>query len=614
MRRDSLIRRGLLGLLGALALAVALVIGFALAVEAGHFRASLIHFIAARIGRPIEVRGTLTAHLMSLTPRLEGQQVEIGNPPWMPAGRTADIGTIVLVLQMPWFGRRFGVASLAMKSASLYLTRDEAGRANWQWSERGRPGRQMHIVRSLSVPDAKVSLDDARRHLKFQGTASAQSTGDEPFKLIGAGQLNGRAVSFEIAGDALATASHHQPYRFTFIERSSETVLQGHGSLPRPFDFDAIHAEFDVQGADLRDLYYLTGVGLMNTGSYRLSGSLERNGLHFDFRDLSVKSGESDARGSVSVDSTGERSRLDIKMESRVLRTADIGLRAAGRAPPAAGPPLLLSDAELNPQSLRRSDANIAFRAAAVRIGRLSLADLSAQGTLERGVLTVKSLVADLMGGKLDVRGRMDANKERPPVSADIRVAGLELDRVHRKEGIPAPIEGALRAHLVASGTGSSVHQFALSARGTVTVVVPHGAVRDSLAEMTGVDLRGLGLLLAKDKRETELRCAAGILKAEDGTLTIERFVADTDPVLIRAEGQIQLATESLALRLRGEPKELRLFHFRSPVAIGGTLSQPSVGVEARHFEVVDTGKAKDEDCTSLIAAVDSADAPSNKH
>jgi AsmA family protein len=603
-----MVRRGLLGLLGALAVATGVIAAFALAAQAGHFQPLLVHLIAARIGRPLAV-GKLTARLLSLTPRLEAEQVEIGNPPWMPPGRAADIGAITVVLQMPWFGHRFGVASLAMRSANLYLARDESGRANWQWSEPGRPSRELHIVRSLAMPDAKVTLDDARRHLKFHGTVSAQSTGGEPFKLTGSGELNERAVSFEISGDALAAASHHVAYQFTFIERSSGTVLQGHGALPRPFDFDAIQAEFDVQGADLRDLYYLTGIGLINTGGYRLSGRLERNGLHVDFRDLRVTSGGSDARGSVSIDSTGARAQLDIGLEARLLRTADFGLRAAGRAPPPAGPPLLLSDAALEPQSLRRSDAKIAFRAAAVQIGRLSLENLAARGTLDRGVLTVDSLTAGVLGGELNAHGRMDANQEPPPVRVDVRIAGLELDRIHREAGVPAPAEGAVRAHLAASGAGSSVHRFAVSANGTLTVAVPHGTVRDSLAEITGMDLRGLGLLLAKDRRETELRCAAGVFRVQDGTLTVERLVADTDPVRITADGRIQLATESLDLRLRGEPKTLRLFHFRSPVTIKGTLLRPAVGIEARHLEVVAAGKAKDEDCAALMAAADSAGA-----
>jgi len=119
--------------------------------------------------------------------------------------------------------------------------------------------------------------------------------------------------------------------------------------------------------------------------------------------------------------------------------------------------------------------------------------------------------------------------------------------------------------------------------------------------------LRGLGLLLSQDKRETAMRCVVGIFKERDGTLTIDDFVADTEPVLISGTGQIQLAGESLDLALRGEPKSVRLFHWRSPILIKGTLLHPSIEVHPEKLQIVDRGAARDADCAALIAAADSA-------
>jgi uncharacterized protein involved in outer membrane biogenesis len=171
--------------------------------------------------------------------------------------------------------------------------------------------------------------------------------------------------------------------------------------------------------------------------------------------------------------------------------------------------------------------------------------------------------------------------------------------------GAPPPIEGTLRARIMVSGRGSSLHQVAATANGIVTVVIPHGTVRASLTELVGMDLRALGLLVSKDRQEV-LRCAVATFKDHDGTLTAQDFVADTEPVLITGSGRIQFDTEALDLALQGEPKSLRLFHWHSPVLIKGTLSHPSIGVHAQKLEIVDSGKAKDADCPSLIASADS--------
>jgi uncharacterized protein involved in outer membrane biogenesis len=610
----------------AVAIVVATVAGFAAAVQAGFLRNTFLHLVSVRAGRPITVNGTLRIELLSWTPSITAERVVIGNPHWMPPGRMAEIGSLSLVFEVPRRHHRFGVDSLSMNSASLHLVRDALGRANWQWSDPTLPyaNTKLAIVRSLAVPHAHVSLEDDRRHLKFDGIASAEGPpAGAQVRIWGEGDLNGHPASFEIKSDSLASASHQRPYHFSYTEHSSGSHLEGEGVLPRPFDFNALESTFQAGGEDLQDLYYLVGVHMINTGPYRLTGKLERDALHFNFSDLSVHSGQSDLRGSIGIDSTRARPQLDVKLESHLLKIADIGLRAAGRAPPDSGPPLLLSKAALSPGGFRPDDATIVLHIDQVELTRLKLQDVAAKGSLDHGVLTVQSMSGRLLGGEAQGRGKLDVNEDPPHADVDLTLTGLELGQMRRKEGdstpgAPPPIEGTLRARIVVSGRGSSLHQVAATANGFVTVVVPHGTVRDSLAELAGMDLRALGLLASKDTHDTALRCAIAVFRDHDGTLTVQDFVADTEPVLITGSGQIQFDTETLDLTLQGEPKELRLFHWRSPVLIKGTLSHPAIDIHARKFELVDTGKARDADCGSLIASADSEDArphaPAPKH
>jgi uncharacterized protein involved in outer membrane biogenesis len=613
------LKRWLIGAAAALAIVLAGVVGFAAAVQAGFLRNTFLHLIAVRAGRPITVKGALRIELFSFTPRITAEDVIIGNPHWMPPGPTAEIGSLSLVFEMPRPHHRFGVDSLSMNSASLHLVRDAAGRANWQWSDPTVPhgSKKLAIVRSLSVPRAQVTLDDDRRHLKFEGVASAETplAGAE-VKIWGEGILNGRPASFEIKSDPLASASHQRPYHFSYTERSSGSHLEGEGVLPQPFDFNSMESTFKAGGQDLQDLYYLVGLRLINTGAYQLTGKLERDGLHFNFSDLSVHSGQSDMRGGIGIDSTRPRPHLDVKLESHLLRIADLGLRAAGRAPRDSGPPLLLSKAALRPGGFLKDDAAIVLKIDQFELSRVKLQDVAAKGSLDHGVLAVQSITGRLLGGEAEGRGKLDVNQDPPLADIDLKLAGIELAQIHKgggaaaaatsAPGAPPPIEGTLRAHIMVSGRGSSIHQVAATANGIVTIVVPHGMVRDSLAELAGMDLRALGLMMSKDKRETALRCAIAIFKDHDGTLTAQNLIADTDPVLIRGSGQIQFDTESLDLALQGEPKSLRLFHWRSPILVKGTLSHPAVDLHARKLEIVDRGNAKDADCESLIASADS--------
>jgi uncharacterized protein involved in outer membrane biogenesis len=624
-------RRALLGAVGAVAALLVAIAGLAVAVDSGHLRGPLIRFVTARAGRPVKFEGDIQAHILSFHPQLVAERVTIGNPPWTPAGTAAEIGKLTLVLELPWFGRSFVIEKLALEGAALHLVRDSAGHANWQWTAKG--GHQLPLIRGLSMPGAHVDLDDARRHLRFQGTVSAhEAKGTQAVRLLqieGEGLLNGRPATFAINGDPLATASHAKPYRFTFAERSSGSRLSGRGFLPQPFRLDVLDTTFDAAGADLKDLYFLTGVTLLNTGAYRLSGQLMRRGTHTMFSGLVVTSGQSDVRGTVSIDTSSGRPVLDADLNSQLLRLADVGARAAGRESDAAmSVPRLLSDASFKPATARRSDGVVNFHARRVEVGRVPLRAVAARMTMDHGTLVAMPVSGDIYEGKFTAHVKIDATTDDPKTDLDLKITNLQLGEGIRKNTDPPSAEGLLRARVVIAGHGTSVHQFAASANGTVTAVLSQGTLRDSLAELSGIDLRGLGLALEKSARQTAVRCAVASFLAQDGTLAAQSLVVDTDSVLITGRGNIHLDSEAIDLELRSQPKGLRL-RLRSPLLVRGTLSHPTAGIQASNTVVqaaaavalgvlltplasvlafVDPGLTKDADCGALLAEAKALD------
>jgi AsmA family protein len=608
------------GLVGAIAM-----------VDANHFRGPLAHFIAARTGREIRIEGSLTAQLISLTPRLIAERVAIGNPPWMAPGPTAEVGRLSLSFELlPLFTHSFVIDRLETQTTTLHLARDSDGRANWQMHDpRERVGTGPPLIHSLLMPKTHVELDDARRHLKFSGTISASDVpgvaATQPLRIEGAGNLNGHATTFVIDGDSLATVKRGQAYRFTFDERSSGSQLTGRGFLPRPFDFHALDTTFEAQGEDLKDLYYLTGVSLPDTGAYRLSGRLAREGMHFKFSDLLATSGQSDMHGTLSIDISSGRPTLDADLHSQLLRLADLGARAAGRAAPTAATPMLLPDTALALSGIRRTDARVNFNANAVQAGPVTVHALAAHATIDQGVLVLTALRATFPDGRLNGRLKFDATGTVPKGDLDLRISDLRLSQFDRKGKGEPPFEGVLQARLTVAGHGSSLHELGSSANGTVSAVLPHGAIRASFAELTGIDVsRALGLMLRRDRKETPVRCGVASFSIHDGTLTEQTLVVDTDSVLITGKGTVQLDSEALDLAIRGQPKSWRLVRLRSPVLVRGTLAHPSIGIDARNsvlqageavalgilltplaavLAFVDPGLAKDADCAALISA-----------
>ena len=613
MKASRVIRRSLKWTAVVLAVLIVPVIGLIAAIDAGYGYALLVHGFALSTGREVQVNGPVQAHLFSRDPEIIAERVIIGNPPWMPPGRTAEIRKLTMVLKLPWFDHTGGLTRLDMEGATLHLVRNADGRANWQMSDPAQKSvhKNSPIIRRLSVPDAHVELADALRHLQFVGTVSAsgpQGAGTaQPARLVGTGQLNGRPAAFEVTADSLAAASHRTPYHFTFSEHSSGSHIEGHGVLPQPFIFEILDADFEAAGADLKDLYFLTGVHLLDTASYHLTGKFSRRDTHTEFRDLHVTSGQSDMRGTVAIDSANGHKKFDLDVSSRNLKLADLGIRAAGRTT-APKPPWLLSDARISLNVLRIGDATVKFRADQLDVGRVPLHNVSARAGLEQAVLTVAPLTAEVLGGHASGHLTLDGRKDVPVADLDLRITDLQLGQFPYKDAGHPALEGPLRVRIRVKGMGQSMHQVAASSNGTVTLQIRSGVVRDSFAELTGLDLRGLGLLVIKDKRQTPVRCAIATFKAHDGTLTVQNLVADTDPVLITGGGLIHMDSEGLELGIHGDPKHLRLFRLQAPVLIQGTLAHPTVHVDKSDSKLlmVDPGKAKDADCATLLDATNS--------
>jgi AsmA family protein len=585
-------------------LVFAAVAGVLLAWNAGLLRSSFIRFVSWQSGRPIDVRGALHLHLLARNPEIEAEDVTIGNPPWTKPGITAEIAKLTVTFA-PLLSHQSGLRLLKIDTAQLHFTRDSAGRANWQRVDPDKsPGSPLPMIGALELTHTHLTLTDERLHLVYDGDLSVVGPASaQALQLEGSGTLNQHPVTFHLKGDALSSAAPDRPYAFEFDERSSGTHLTAHGSLPRPFDLSLVDAEFDVSGADLRDLYYLVGVGLPNTGTFQLHGRAARRAGETLFNDLKMTSGQSDVQGRVSLETQKSgRTLVHADLSSALLRLADVGLRAAGRDPHPDAPPKLFSDVQLITPATRRADATVKYSARRLLLSRVEVTELSAQYTIENGLIKAPDVTGHFMGGNFVVHLDADANQSPARTRIEMTLTDLHLAQMPHKAD-PPPYEGSLFVKIRVKGLGDSLHALAAGADGNLSARVLQGTVRASLAELAGVDFRGLGLTLTKSRREEPVHCAAADFEIHAGVMHPTRFFIDSELVYISGEGAVLLDPETLDLKLHGEPKVLRILRSKAPVLVQGTLLQPkfSVDVADSGLQVVDRGTPRNADCAALI-------------
>jgi AsmA family protein len=567
-------------------------------------RGPLAHEISHRLNRPVAITGNLEVHPWWWSPTATVHGLVIGNAPW--AGRQPLATLPRLTVQVKLLPLLRGQVVLPLVEADqpdVGLRRDAQGRANWNFHP-DRPPQPLRLpaINHLVINGGALHYDDLRRRLFFTGAVSTNEQvvgyGRGTFALIGRGTLNGERFAAHITGGPLVNVDPGRPYDFESRIEAGATRIGLAGRIDRPFDFSALSGRFSVSGPDLADLYRLSGLALPNTPPYSVAAAFVRRGSVYALSAIRGRAGQSDIEGRLTIDDQTGRPNVTGDLVSRRARMVDLAAAVGGvprHAPAASLSPLqkietarlsaehrMLPDTHLQVDRVREMDANVAYHAETVDAGWLPIREIRLNVVLDHGLLTIDPLDMTLPQGRLAGMVRIDARGAIPAESMDIRLTNARLEHlVGAKPGTSPGLEGGLYARAKLSAVGDSVRAAAASANGAVTMVVPSGAIRQTFAELMGIDAtRGLYLLLTKSQKETPIRCAVADFQARSGVLDLDRGVLDTGVVTVNGGGDVDLRNETLDLRLTGHPKKFELLRVHAPITVKGTLAQPKVGVD----------------------------------
>jgi len=630
---------------GVLVLAVVLTLAL---FDWNALRGPIGRWASARYERDISIDGDLAVTLFSWTPSVAVEGLRIGGPEWADDDDTLSVARFEGSARLTrLLAGQLELTRAVVIEPEIVLIVHEDGRRSWVMDDTGpdEPTR-LPLIERLLIRDGRVRVDERGRGLTLDAAIDARELaegvgdGDERsgFRLEGEGALNGQPLTLRVLGQPFVQLRRDRPWRFRAELTGAGSELSADGQITRPFDLSHFTADLSLSGPDLANLYLITGVVTPNTPPYSLEGDLARDDSLWTFNDVTGQVGDSDLSGDVSVDRVDDRLRVEADLRSRSLDLDD--LFAVLGAPPdpteTASPEQraragvmraqarLLPDAPLRTERLRTMDGRLDFRADEVKRNELAVTAVSLGASLENGILGLDPIAFAFAQGELNGTARIDATGEVPQSTVDIRLAGYPLEAViPARDGQPT-VTGRALGRVQLQGPGASVADFAARSRGTITVVVPQGQMREAFAELLGINVgRGLRLLLSGDQRTTPIRCAVASFDVRDGVGTASTFIIDTDVVLAQGQGTLNLRNERLDIRIDGESKKPRLLRVWSPVTISGPIRSPSVGVDeaaiagqvgliaaigalvapvAGVLGLIEPGLAEDANCGALIS------------
>ena len=580
-------------------LAIAVAVFFAV-FDWDWLRGPISRYASAQTGRDIRIEGHLRVHPFSLSPWATIGGLEIGNPKWMQGGDVADLGrTTLQVKLLSLLTSHPTILLLDIEQPVLDLFRDRTGRNNWTLGKPTGKPTSLPPIRRFILHDGRVRLIDQKKPMSFNGVVSTSETLGQsnraPFRLQGVGVLNREPFSALATGGPLLNVQRSRPYPFDLDIKTGPTHVVAHGQITRPFDLGQLQATGTATGADLADLYDLTGVVFPNSPNYRLSAEVRRDGETVTLHRLNGMVGGSDLHGDITVDKRAGRRFLRCDLSSNSLDFADLnavfGGAAAGKPRGGAKPGALvqttasgrlLPDAPLYSDRMRAMDAEVSYRAESVRSKLLPLRHLALKAKLDHGVLTVDPMTFGLPHGDVSAKVRLDARQDTPLTRVDMAVTHVQAqDILPKLQGGPA-IQGVIEARAILTGRGNSVHKAAAAADGRITIALPEGRMRKAFAELMGVNIvPGLFELWSKDPAQTDLRCAVADFDVKDGVLTPRLLVLDTKVVTLTGKGSANLGTETFDFTLQGKSNEPRVIHLIAPFHLRGSFTRPTFKVDA---------------------------------
>lgn len=171
-------------------------------------------------------------------------------------------------------------------------------------------------------------------------------------------------------------------------------------------------------------------------------------------------------------------------------------------------------------------------------------------------------------------------------ITADVSYQSNKLAVTAKAEGvdyallIPGASGGDLGGTLELSSAGSTIDAVLSGLDGKVAFNGGAGRLSGDALSLWSNDL--LSSILTGRKKHTDVTCLLLAGNIKNGVLVPSQAVLDTEDVLVKAKGSIDLGRQRLKLLVTPAPKDAALISLATPVNVTGAWDNPSVTPDSR--------------------------------
>jgi len=559
--------------------------------------------------------------------------VQLANADWAKAEHMLKVEEVDFTLRLwPLLKGDIVLSRLELRKPEVMVEVGPQEQLNWSLGESPvatgvvkavapKERMQTPLIGRLEITDGKITYQDNKRKLDLDGTISTAQAkaGDQPqAELSLKGKLEGQplAVKF-VGGSVLMLRDTKEPYPLDLDITFGGTKLTARGTVQDPFELRGPDVDLTLSGPNLSEIYPLLGIPGPPTPPYKISGKLERDPGVWKFVKTKWHVGDSDLAGDIFIDVDKKPHFLTAKLVSTNLAFKDLA-PLVGATPGKTGNVNqkqrqtqqqleatgdLFPNVPLQVEKLRAMNMDVTLDAKkVVAPDYLPVQALNFRVLLNNGVATVKPLTLALVSGGV-IAGEMaiDARTDTPRVHADLQGKNIELKTFFRNSKYFDATQGKVQGHVTLAGAGRSLAQVMGGADGHVDVAMTGGSVSSLMVTLAGLQLFDALILYVTGDNRIPLFCAAGRMNFQQGTVSFDRTILDTQKSILRVSGQVALKSQVVNVEVKAEPKSFDLLDLHGPVAVTGKIRAPQISL-SRSFPLPTPviGTAKNVDCHAL--------------
>ncbi|WP_420562164.1 AsmA family protein [Thalassobaculum sp.] len=533
--------RILAALVAVLTIAVIGLVVFVATLDLNSYKPQIEAAVEDATGRDLTIEGDLD---LAWTPRptLTTETVHFANAGWGSRPDMATVGKLqVAVDVVPLLSGTLDVQRVALADVDILLERNADGAANWQLGGGsgggggGSVGRDtVPLLRSVELIDVvlrwKPEPQEEARTIRINRLELDAADGNAPLDVTLEADVDGDPVTLQGTLPAVAEA------------------LRPGATLP----VDVTGKVGDREIALATNLRYALGKdgGLSTLESDRLS--LTSDGIT--------------VTGTASLALDGPRPKLvaDLKSEAITLPEGDDN---SGDGLETALPLALLG----------LVDAEIKLALAALTVDELAVTDIAATATLTDGTLRLDPVAAVLSDGKIAATATIAANEAVPTQALKATWTGADFGKLARALHGSDTLEAKGDAAVDLTASGASPRDMIASLGGTAWVTTRDGRIANEDWELIAEDLAAKFLPFLEGSSRGTLNCAVGRWTLKRGVAETVVLMVDSDRVTVGGEGSIDLARETLDMRLTPNPKDASLVSLATPILITGPIADPTI-------------------------------------